>query len=91
MFLTILPPTYEARGKVLFSLCLSVHLGEGVPQSGPGQVPPPHPLGPRLPYPIPTRPGPGQGTPYPTVFPLPRQNQERAPLPYPSLARTRTG
>ena len=46
MSLTLLPPASEGWGKVLFSVCLSVHTstGGGVPQSGMdgrGEVPQP--------------------------------------------------
>ena len=46
---SLLPPASQGWGKVLFSVCLSVHISGGVPQSGLGGVPHPKSGG----YPIP--------------------------------------
>ena len=66
-----LSAAYEVRGKVMFSLCLSVHLGGGggeYPGQDHDRVPPPHPVPLAMtsswhlaPHPFPPpRPGPGQ-------------------------------
>ena len=43
--LSLLPPASEGWGKVLFSVCLSVHISGEVPQLGIGGYPIPGPLG----------------------------------------------
>ena len=77
--LYLLPPTSEEWGKVLFSVCLSVHIsgGEGVPQSGRGV---PHP---RSGWGVPIPGLAGGGTPpqiWPWRVPYPRSGQGGTPF-----------